>query len=77
MLIEADEFLDELEDRVTVKGLYATGRWDMKEERRKHTGRVIRSALKFMRFMFMSGRNKRTRPESCRYAFMPSKMVWA
>ena len=41
------------------------------------TGIAMRSALVFMRFMFMSGRNKVTLPLVSLYALRPSKRQWA
>lgn len=63
VLVEPDEILDELEERLAVKGLQAHGqRGSCKQGEGTRTGRAMRLALVFMRFMFMSGLNIRTSP---------------
>lgn len=78
VLVEPDELLEELEQRVAVKRLSwraaprVTGQlW--KSVRGGRTGSAILCALRFMRFMFMSGRNIVTLPLASRYALSPSK----
>ena len=78
VLVEPDELLEELEQRVAVKRLSwraaprVTGR-PQKSVREMRTGGAILCALRFMRFMFMSGRNIVTLPLASRYALSPSK----
>ena len=77
MLVEPDEILDELEERLAVECLLGVVREGAREEGRRRTGRAMRLALVFMRFMFMSGLNIRMAPVGSLYAFMPSKIVCA
>lgn len=83
--VETDEFLENLDQRVSVEGLShptetrnPSQSWRLKATSTpRRTGRAIRDALVFIRLMFMSGRNSVTRPLGVRYAFMPSNSVCA
>ena len=68
VLIESNKVFDELEEGGTFKGL-VFGK-DVRNNRTRNekvfTGRAIRAALEFMRFMFKSGRKRVTRPAGLR-----------
>ena len=77
VLVEPDEVLDELEERLAVECLRGVVREGGRRQGTWRTGRAMRLALVFMRFMFMSGLNIRMAPVGSLYAFMPSKIVCA
>ena len=78
MFIDFHELFDEGEKRIPVKCLPKNGsKMSKLRSRESITGRAIREALAFMRFIFMSGRKSVTLPFSSRYAFIPSNSVWA
>lgn len=67
MFVESDKLFDKLQKRVSVESLEnAIYMWKEAIEVIGLTGNAIRSALLFIRFMFMSGLNNVTEPFSRR-----------
>lgn len=62
ILIKSNKFFDELEESGAVKCLET--QWFMSLFHRGiwHTGKAMRAALEFIRLIFISGRNRVTRP---------------